>query len=418
MGNTNPRFIHETVLRDIVDLASGISSETEPLRGIFSNTSYRSVARGAANLTLVFPVIAEESVSVDAARMNCKAIERKAVTMMQMLFSAINITNTRNAIDYIRTLHTNIDLDDNMDVGEFIDAMDRVSNESAQDTGIVIDKTVLEAVKQDMATLGYTLPMMVKNESLQRFDINGDDHSIIQEARTDEDDAWLAGADFAAKQTIATDVRKANELVPTLITVKFHVVDDGGCPIAQTAIVGIKAKLQYVSRQDMMNRLILKNKDRNGLFNFLRATTREISFWKDFVFAIDRAKMDALSTNGRGSSDRVWKLLERRAIKSRMKRFTGMVNDASSITTLIISKDTADLLEKQERIHVFHASHILPIMEAYNIMCFCVVDEVLEKVHFLFDDGSGKYEVLSFTHLEREENNNYKKIINLLAASR
>lgn len=30
MGNTNPRFIHETVLRDIVDLASGISSETEP----------------------------------------------------------------------------------------------------------------------------------------------------------------------------------------------------------------------------------------------------------------------------------------------------------------------------------------------------------------------------------------------------
>jgi hypothetical protein len=260
--------------------------------------------------------------------------------------------------------------------------------------------------------------MMVKNESLQRFDINGDDHSIIQEARTDEDDAWLAGADFAAKQNIATDVRKANELVPTLITVKFHVVDDGGCPIAQTAIVGIKAKLQYVSRQDMMNRLILKNKDRNGLFNFLRATTREISFWKDFVFAIDRAKMDALSTNGRGSSDRIWKLLERRAIKSRIKRFTGMVNDASSITTLMISKDTADLLEKQERIHVFHGPQILSIMEAYNIMCFCVVDEVLEKVHFLFDDGSAKYEVLSFSHLEREENNNYKKIINLLAASR
>ena len=279
MGNTNPRFIHETTLRDIVDLASGINSETEPLRGIFSNTSYRSVARGAANLTLVFPVIAEESVSVDAARMTCKAIERKAVTMMQMLFSAINITNTRNAIDYIRTLHTNINLDDNMDVGEFIDVMDRVSNESAQNTGIAIDKTILEAVKQDMATLSYTLPMMVKNESLQRFDINGDDHSIIQETRTDEDDAALAGADFSSKQIIATDVRKANELIPTLITVRFHVVDDGGCPIAQTAVVGIKAKLQYVSRQDMMNRLILKNKDRYGLFNFFRATIREISFW-------------------------------------------------------------------------------------------------------------------------------------------
>ena len=68
MGNTNPRFIHETVLRDIVDLASGISSETEPLRGVFSNTSYRSVARGAANLTLVFPVIAEAAATAGLAR--------------------------------------------------------------------------------------------------------------------------------------------------------------------------------------------------------------------------------------------------------------------------------------------------------------------------------------------------------------
>jgi hypothetical protein len=28
--------IHETVLRDIVDIASGLSSEAEPLKGIFS----------------------------------------------------------------------------------------------------------------------------------------------------------------------------------------------------------------------------------------------------------------------------------------------------------------------------------------------------------------------------------------------
>ena len=57
--NKNPRQIHETVLRDIVDVISGINSETEPLKGIFTNTSYRSIAKGASNLTLVFPVIAE-----------------------------------------------------------------------------------------------------------------------------------------------------------------------------------------------------------------------------------------------------------------------------------------------------------------------------------------------------------------------
>ena len=415
--STDSTIIHETVLRDIVNVASSLNKEDGPLKGVLSHTSFRSVASGAANLTLTFPVIAEESVSVEAARMNCKAIERKATAMMQMLFSAINITDSRNAIDYIRQIHTNINFDDGLDINEFIDIMDNIEESGSVATGITINPVTYQAVKEDLGRINYTLPDMIKNESLGRFVVDGDTKSII-EARTDEDDTYLAGADFAQKQQIASDVRKANELVPTLITIKFYVTDEGGCAIAQTAVIGIKAKLQYVTRQDMINRIILKNKDQNGLFNFLRATTREISFWKDFVFAIDRAKLDALSTSGRGSSDRVWKLLERRALKSRIKRFMGLVNDASSITTLMISKDTADQLEKQDRVFVFKRAHIIPIMEAYNVMCFCVVDEVLEKVHFLFDDGSEAYETMSFTHLEREENNNYKKIINLLAASR
>ena len=95
-----------------------------------------------------------------------------------------------------------------------------------------------------------------------------------------------------------------------------------------------------------------------------------------------------------------------------------MMNDASAITTLLISKDTADTLEKEERIRVLKGSNILPIMDAYNVMAFVVVDEVLEKVSFLFDDGSGQYEVMSYAHLEREESGNYKKIINLLATNR
>lgn len=414
--NKSPSQIHETVIRDIVDVISGLNSETEPLKGVFSNTSYRSIAKGASNLTLVFPVIAEESVTVDAARMCCKAIERKAVTMLQMLFSAINITDSRNAMDYIRQMHQNIELDDNLDVNEFIGIMDKLGANEA--TGIEIqDPSKFKAVLEDMKNIDYHMNEGVSNPSLSRFIVGSDYNTTIMEARADNDDKFLADNDFANKQVLATDVKKANELVPTLITIKFYANVDGNC-VPQTAIIGVKAKLQYVTRQDMINRLVLKNKDKNGLFNFLRASTREISFWKDFVFAIDRAKLDALSTSGRGSSDRVWKLLERRAIKSRIKRFTGMMNDASAITSLLISKDTADTLDKEERIKVFKGYSIIPIMESYNLMSFVVVDEVLEKVSFLFDDGSGEYETMSYTHLEREENGNYKKIINLLAANR
>ena len=61
------------------------------------------------------------------------------------------------------------------------------------------------------------------------------------------------------------------------------------------------------------------------------------------------------------------------------------------------------------------------IMNAYNVMAFIIVDESMEKVHFLFDDGSGSYETMSFSHLERQGNGAdgaYKKVINLLAKSK
>ena len=204
-----------------------------------------------------------------------------------------------------------------------------------------------------------------------------------------------------------------------MMVIQFCTVSASETPIVSTAVIGVKARLQYVLSQDMRDRIIAKNTDKNGLFNLIKATTGQISFWKDFIFAVKKAKLDALSTSGKGSSSPIWKLLERRAIMSKIRRWTGTVNDAAAISTLVISQDEADILMKEERIDVMRPATIHAIMNAYNVMCFVVVDEVMEKVHFLFDDGSNSYETMSFSHLEREEGNGaYKKVINLLTKSR
>ena len=57
--------------------------------------------------------------------MVCKAVERKAVSMLQMLFSAVSITNSDNAIDYLKNFHSNLHLDNDLTVDQFIDAVDR-----------------------------------------------------------------------------------------------------------------------------------------------------------------------------------------------------------------------------------------------------------------------------------------------------
>ena len=556
----NPNVIHETVIRDVIELISDLTDDgksvIDKVTGQRGLNGYRNIARGTRDLTLTFPVIVTNATSVETASMIAKAIERKAVTMLQMLFSAVSITNADNALDYIKKFHTNLDVDGNMGVDNVIDLANQISTMESTETGFKVNDQALfdEAVENFKRFRDHFLPDAVNEHSLNDFMVNPNGMRVVTEKvhtfgkwtaaqgrvfqrskpATPEDamdmsqayeialrqaddkiaqiqtnmsnlsaekraeaqraqatiddykrqmqhakDAAELGkirdqmqkemdkyqwtqkldqqkekyedkvkilkdkaeglaakesiskilknrmdidkmrADMAREMVINTDIKKANELIPSMMVIQFCTVSASETPIVSTAVIGVKARLQYVLSQDMRDRIIAKNTDKNGLFNLIKATTGQISFWKDFIFAVKKAKLDALSTSGKGSSSPIWKLLERRAIMSKIRRWTGTVNDAAAISTLVISQDEADILMKEERIDVMRPATIHAIMNAYNVMCFVVVDEVMEKVHFLFDDGSNSYETMSFSHLEREEGNGaYKKVINLLTKSR
>ena len=556
----NPNVIHETVIRDVIELISDLTDDgksvIDKVTGQRGLNGYRNIARGTRDLTLTFPVIVTNATSVETASMIAKAIERKAVTMLQMLFSAVSITNADNALDYIKKFHTNLDVDGNMGVDDVIDLANQISTMESTETGFKVNNQALfdEAVENFKRFRDHFLPDAVNEHSLNDFmvnpngmrvvtekvhtfgkwtaaqgrvfrlsrpntpedamdmsqayqvalqqaddkiaqirtnmaDLNAEKRAEAQRAQATIDDykrklqnakdaaelskirdqmqremdkyQWtqkldqqkekyedkvkilkdkaegLAAkesiskilknrmdidkmrADMAREMVINTDIKKANELIPSMMVIQFCTVSASETPIVSTAVIGVKARLQYVLSQDMRDRIIAKNTDKNGLFNLIKATTGQISFWKDFIFAVKKAKLDGLSTSGKGSSSPIWKLLERRAIMSKIRRWTGTVNDAAAISTLVISQDEADILMKEERIDVMRPATIHAIMNAYNVMCFVVVDEVMEKVHFLFDYGSNSYETMSFSHLEREEGNGaYKKVINLLTKSR
>ena len=95
-----------------------------------------------------------------------------------------------------------------------------------------------------------------------------------------------------------------------------------------------------------------------------------------------------------------------------------MKNDATAITTLCITQDEVEFLKKTSYFNVEDMRVIRPIMNAYNLMGFVIADESLEVCKFLFDDDERQYEVLTFDMLEREQRDNTKKILNLMAKMR
>ena len=216
-------------------------------------------------------------------------------------------------------------------------------------------------------------------------------------------------------QIFSSDVKKANEMVPTMMVINF-VVLDGEHQIHKEMVIGVKAKLFPVESQDVINKIVVKNADKNILLKFIKASTKEISFLKDFLFAIDNAKLAAIGNSKRGSStNKLLKVLERRALNGKIRKAFKLNNAYKAIATLVISKEEVDYIQKYNNIDVMDPKVIRPIMENLSLMMFIVTDDSNETASILMDSGDDLFETISYTHLEREaSDNSSKKIINLM----
>ena len=472
--------LHETVVRDIVDIVTS-AKDFDQIKWINNKNNTGSIAKRASNLVLIFPVIVSTSLNIQTAMIISKAIERKCCSLLQILFSSAQVTNSDNLQDYLKQFHTNLDLKDGMDLDEFFGIMDDLVDEEA----ITVDKEMYDAIKEDMHNINYYLSTEFNHNSIndykvvnnafgessvvleakkdktsydnrsydnRTFDMRGDRYnydnsdrrSVDNHSRNDYGDhrrydfgrnnikvsfgstgnnnnndplhpSMRDQNDYFTHQLLDNDIKKANELMPTTMIVNFiSNNDDNKDAIRMTGVIGVKAKMYPVDSIDICNRLASKVKDRNGLFNLVRASTREISFFKDLAFAIDKAKMDAVYMASDSNNAKMFKVLERRAAKNKFSRLIKK-NDASPITSLVISQYDADYL-KQANIDMNKSYYARSILEGYNLMDIVIADESMEIARFLFDDGDGVYEALTFDALEKQANDStYKKVVNLVS---
>lgn len=439
-----------------------------------------NIAKEAKGLTAVFPVLVSEAVSVEQAQMIAKAAERKYVTMFQMLFAASQITDAKSAQTYLKKFHNNItsslDLSDMTvdDVIDFANKLDEAVQTTALDNARITEAT--KAVLEDLAfnedytrVLAENLnPVSLNNykiktvfgdykatqvseanddyytttdttTSTERDTIDDNNNTTIRKRSTstsrrtpitdrdkaatlkDKNATLKDKADIISKQIITTDIKKANEATPSLMIINFVTQADGrDNEIVNTAVIGVKCVIHYISSSEMMNRMVLKNTDRRGLLNLIRATTGEIQFFRDFLFAVDRAKIDAVAKTNKGSNSRIWKMLEIRANRAKMNNTARADNAAcAAITMLVLSKAEVEIIKQNYRLDLSKASNMLSIMKGYNFIGVAIIDEVNEKVDFLYDDGTKNFETISFMSLEREQGaGEYKKMINTLVKGR
>jgi hypothetical protein len=424
-------IIHETFFKDIIDLISYADDTVRNRASDFHSNKkaiknrYESLTRAANKLILVFPVLCTKGISIDTASMLTKAIEKHCVNLLQMLFASIQVNDTADLNDYIARFHSNISIGDKITVDDFIsftDTLDKLVKESSIIE--VSDKALYEQFKEGMKEFNNIIKTTLNENALSDFScyrtFNGYDTVLERVTNDPINSNYRSGKsrstdrqDFLNKMA-ENDIKKANELMPTKVIVDFHATDAD--VDVDRAIIGVKCKLYAVDSYELIERISTKYQDTNWVKELVRASTGEISFWRDFVFALDKAKVDAINSNRRGSSAKMWKVLERRATKHRLSKWKANKADSSPITTLIISQDEVEYLKKDYDINLENRKIAMKLMEEYNFMGIVIADEAAEVADFIWDEGNeADYETLSFRNLERESSDrNYKKIINLM----
>ena len=464
-------MILKDLITDVLDAADG----TEVGKFISKkNPSIKSITRANKDLTMTFPVMVSNTVDPASAQLVSRALERKFVTLTQMLLSAISITSSKDAIDHLKNVHSNLDLSSLFDVDDYLAiSQEATANHIFDATEI---KAVYEAFRQerlhakplnhlheflskDVTDAIARQPRVASNIANRKFnDLPDEDKvrvmnyygsdtvsrnkalekqnkSLVQQLKDIERDNSKLSNSNSNLQSRLDDIRnntragltklakdqdykKANELQPTLLQIQFISTNDNNDPITVDAYVGIKTKIYCVDSADIANHIVSKRSYNFSLYNLIKATSGEIEFWRDFVFAIKKAKIDAVSNTHRGSSSKLWKVLERRALASKINRFMSARNDATAITTLMVSAYDVEMLRKMEDIDISDSRVARKLMDDYNLVGIVIVDDSTESAKIIFDTGDDEYEPYTFKTLKRDDKMDYKQMIQLLAGGK
>ena len=178
--------LHETIVRDVIDVMDNVKN-FDQIEWLGNRNNVGSIAKRASNLTLVFPVICSTSINIQTASIISKAIERKCVSLLQILFSSVQLVRVDNVYDYIRQFHSNLDLKSGLDLDDFMLVMDKMVDEGA---AVVSDYDAYEAVKEDMHNINFYLskelnPVSI-NDYRMRVNAYGESH-VVCEANRDKD---------------------------------------------------------------------------------------------------------------------------------------------------------------------------------------------------------------------------------------
>lgn len=180
--------------------------------------------------------------------------------------------------------------------------------------------------------------------------------SLMAEAIDMANEKFL-NSDFRLHGEAAVEILREKGTLATFINVRVPYIK--GDKQGEIKTLDIQLGFEGVPRKVQANELVQRFGafDTNRFFkSFVKLSKKEISFMSDFLFEIDRLKLEAKTAV---RSDKLWRSLEV------MNKKKDMFIKSYPFTTMIISDNISDMLKSQFMIDMADINHVKAGMESF-----------------------------------------------------
>ena len=414
----------------------------------YGKMQHKSIARGALDGTLQFPCLISNTLSVEMATTIAKTLERVYASFVQTYFSlnnTIDISVDKNPNMFLQKFHHNVKVESTgldlykeycIESDKDYDALmeriydgttkayingkenkmilfnfsEKFSKKAFEDNQVLLEET--------LAHVDYAPFPNVGNSPFYEADIEDEPDYYTKkaidarfgDASSRKNEIFKVTTSDKLKVPVLTDndVKKSNDLQPYLMQVRLMAVNDQKEFVQfMDFIVGIKVVLHTVKSEEMITNLQAAMQNGNVLFNFIRCTTGEKSFFKDFLLGLNDTKLD-VANRARGSSP-WWATLKRLKNTSRAQSSFFSKTQLVPNSTIVVSAYEVDMLKNNYGMDLRNPKLALAVMKSLFLMNFVIIDEGSRSVEILYD-GETSYQIYPLETLEREISMNSNKL--------
>lgn len=391
-----------------------------------SKYARKSIARGANDATIQFPCLVSRSCPIDMANSCMRLLDRTYAEFVKIYFSmnsTIDISVDPTPAHYLRKYHQNLSLEskdspvkDDTEVYVSEDKKVCVSYEPANGKGHF---SIKEENTRQLKPVLSQYDLRPFPGMMLEFGRDADDtvrlpkntqETLLANALANsqkEDDKskreWLNTKASIAKNINApkltdSDAQKANDMMPYGVEVKLMAINgDQEFVNYMTFIVGVKAVLHPIDSDDMTTNIIRTLTNSSNVFNFIRWTTGEISFFKDFLFNVKNIRDDV---RGKSTTGNPYFAALRRAKNAGVSVSKLGVNKMIPNATVIITDSECEFL-KSKGFDLTNPRIAKILISKLFLMTFVILDEASRVISILYD-GSDDFQVFSIESLEKD----------------